>query len=440
MRSALWFIALFGVASAVALFASSNGSTVTIYWPPYRVDLSLNLVVLVLLAGFVLVHLALRTLALLTALPARARDWRAGRHERAMQVDFLDGLVYLMTGRYSRARKAAEQTLLREASLRALGRASDASARMQVMAHLMAAQSAQALQDVAARDRHVSQALELADSEEVGGSQEAVKLRAAHWALQERDLSAAQRWLDQLPGGVARRTLALRLRLRLARLMRHGPQALETTRLLAKHKAFSALQARSLLRALVVESVSRCSDADELAKLWSSLDAGERDLPEVACQAAAQLVRLQGEASLALRWLTPVWQRMADHEQGLQPEQQQQLIHALECAFDAGACSPDWLARIEGAHKQWPADAALQYLAGVACWHAQLWGKSQQAIEQALPRLQHAYLQARAWYILADLAHRRGQSSEAVEAWRKALSLMLQAQRPAMAPSEAEPL
>ena len=44
MRAALWFLALFGVAVAIALFAGNNQGTVTLFWPPWRVDLSLNLV------------------------------------------------------------------------------------------------------------------------------------------------------------------------------------------------------------------------------------------------------------------------------------------------------------------------------------------------------------------------------------------------------------
>ena len=39
MRATLWFLALFGVAVAVALFAGNNQSTVTVFRPPYRGDL-----------------------------------------------------------------------------------------------------------------------------------------------------------------------------------------------------------------------------------------------------------------------------------------------------------------------------------------------------------------------------------------------------------------
>ena len=64
MRAALWLLALFGVAVAAALFAGNNQGTVTLYWPPYRIDLSLNMVVLLLVGSFVTIYAALRAHAL----------------------------------------------------------------------------------------------------------------------------------------------------------------------------------------------------------------------------------------------------------------------------------------------------------------------------------------------------------------------------------------
>jgi len=65
MRFALWLISLFAVAVAGALLAASNPGTVTVFWPPYRIDLSLNLVVLVLVGLLVTVHVAHRALSAL---------------------------------------------------------------------------------------------------------------------------------------------------------------------------------------------------------------------------------------------------------------------------------------------------------------------------------------------------------------------------------------
>ena len=46
MRIALSILTLFAIAVAVALLAGNNQGTITLFWPPYRVDLSLNLVLL----------------------------------------------------------------------------------------------------------------------------------------------------------------------------------------------------------------------------------------------------------------------------------------------------------------------------------------------------------------------------------------------------------
>ena len=57
MRAALWLLALFATAVAVALFAGDNQATVTLFWAPWRVDLSLNLVLLGLATAFVVLTL-----------------------------------------------------------------------------------------------------------------------------------------------------------------------------------------------------------------------------------------------------------------------------------------------------------------------------------------------------------------------------------------------
>ena len=115
MRAALWFLALFGVAVASALFAGNNQGTVTLFWPPYRIDLSLNLVLALLALGFVTLYAALRGLSVLLALPQQTRRRRLHQRERAMHGAMLDAVVQLLAGRFLRARKVALETLAQEA-------------------------------------------------------------------------------------------------------------------------------------------------------------------------------------------------------------------------------------------------------------------------------------------------------------------------------------
>ena len=139
MRAALWLLALFGVAVAIALFAGNNDGTVTVFWPPHRVDLSLNLVLLLLFAAFVFLHAALGAMAALFDLPRQALRWRAQQKERAMHAALLEAIAHLLAGRFIRARKSADTALAQEKSLAAGGERLAAGAQVRTLAHLLAA-------------------------------------------------------------------------------------------------------------------------------------------------------------------------------------------------------------------------------------------------------------------------------------------------------------
>lgn len=424
MRAILWFVVLFAVAVATALFAGNNQGTVTVFWPPYRLDLSLNLVLLSLVGLFFVLYAALRALAVLLSLPGEARRWRVQHQERAMQLGLIDTLSHLAAGRFIRARKAAESVLQHERALTGSDDALPYGARLRAVAHLLAAESAHALQDKVSRDDHVRQALALPHSTRRDEQElrEGLQLRAARWAFDDRDVQTAQQRLDELPQGVARRTLALRLRFKVARLARRPLVALEMARLLGKHRAFSETATRSIVRGLALELVQSAHDPAQLGKVWGQLDAHERGLPEVGILAADRLLALGGEVALAQQWLLPVWEQMVQPASPLAPEQRLRLVQVLERSFAQAAGTPDaaWLTRIESAQMSNPREPLLQYLAGVACMRLSLWGKAQQLLRQSLNQLNDAALRRNAWRALALLAEQREDAPAAAEAWRNA--------------------
>lgn len=422
MRAALWLLSLFGMAVAVALFAGNNQGTITVFWPPYRLDLSLNLVLLLLALLFVTLHVALRALAALFALPGHARRWRLQHQERAVYAALLDALSHLVSGRFIRARKAAELVLTREAHMAQGGETLTYSGRLRAMAHLLSAESAQGLQDRPARSQHLRLALEQASRRDAQEMREGVQLRAARWALEDRDAQAALQGLDELPQGAARRTISLRLRLKAARMAGQTVLALDTARLLAKHHAFSELAAQGILRGLALDLLRAAHDPDQLQQAWGQLDRTEQNLPEVAVEAARRMLQVGGEAALARQWLLPVWEGLVARPVTLTPGQGLQLIEVLERSFVQAADAPDaaWLTRIEQAQMLNPADPALQYLAGMTCMRLQLWGKAQQLLKQSVSRLSDATLQRNAWRALAQLAEQRADATAAAQAWREA--------------------
>jgi HemY protein len=393
-----------------------------VFWPPYRVDLSLNLVVLLLALLFFTMHVALRALAALFAMPGHARRWRIQHQERALHLALLDALSHLEAGRFIRARKAAETVLARESAMTRSGEPLAYSGRLRALSHLLAAESAQALQDKVARDAHFQQALEQAARRDAQETREGVQLRAARWALEDHDAQGALQWLDDLPQGASRRTIALRLRLTAARMARQTRLALETARLLAKHRAFSEVAAQGILRSLALELVMTAYDPDQLQTVWNQLDAVERLMPEVAIEAAQRMLTLDGDVDVARTWLLPIWERMVEQPGALADAQRIPLIRVLESGFALASGAPEaaWLTRIEKAQMANPGDSALQYLAGITCMRLQLWGKAQQLLKQSLPRLQDAGLERNAWAALAELAERRGDVVASTQAWQNA--------------------
>ena len=78
------------------------------------------------------------------------------------------------------------------------------------------------------------------------------------------------------------------------------------------------------------------------------------------------------------------------------------------------------MARIESAQLAQPQDAALLYLAGMACMKRQLWGKAQALLSQATKQLDDAVLRRQAWSALAQLAEQRDDAVAAASAWKRA--------------------
>ena len=426
MRAALWLLALFGIAVAVALVAGNNQAVVTIFWPPRRIDISFNLTALLLAGLFMLLYLASRALSAVFSLPVEARRWRSQQKERAMYGALLDGLGHLTAGRYIRAAKSAQNALAQEKSLgvatdpagHPTGHSAALASQLRTLAHLLAAESAQALQNKALREQHLQLALQSSATRQAQEVREGVQFRAARWALEDHDAGAALEWLAQLPQGAARRMLALRMKLRAARYARLTLPALETARLLAKHRAFSPDAAQSIVLGLALELLNDANDPAQLQQAWGLLDDNERAMPGLGVHAAARLIALNGDAALARAWLLPVWNRMLEPRADLGDKLRIKLISALEDGL--GSLDAAWLSRIEAAQLSRPHDVNLQYLAGMACLSRQLWGKARQLLSHAAPALQDQRLHRNAWRALAELAEQRGDEVAAGEAYKRA--------------------
>lgn len=428
MRGVFWLLGLAALAVALAMLVGDNEATFTLFWSPYRFDVSFNFAVFCLIAGFVLLYAALRALAVLRDLPVQAQRWRSQQVERVVVGHVLDALSHQLAGRFVRAQSAAQHALdqLRSVPAGHWPRRD----QMQLLAHLLVAESAQSLQNRERRDENLQAALDPRLARSAPDAREGVLLRAVRWAIEDRDGEAARSRLAELPQGAARRIQALRLKLRIARLGGASAEALETARLLAKHRAFSPEASRSIVRGLALGALDEAHDLAQLDAFWAGLDPTERAMPELALAAARRARQWQemrgADASEQERddvaqrvkaWLEPLWPVF----DALDATQQRHMVMALEPGL-AQLDAAD-LARLEQLQRQWPQNACLQYLAGQACLQRQLWGKAAQMLGQASHSLQDATLLRRTWRGLAQLAEERGDPEAAQAAWKQAALL-----------------
>ena len=148
-----------------------------------------------------------------------------------------------------------------------------------------------------------------------------------------------------------------------------------------------------------------------MRRIWQQLDVADRRDPAVAARGASRMALL-GAAEEGRLWLRPFWDALGD----VAAEDREALAQGLvACVAGIGA---DWLPRLEAAWQAYPRDGAIAFAVGCAMAECQLWGKAQQALQQAaddetLPKPSRR----RAWRQLAELAQQQGDSARAARSY-----------------------
>lgn len=133
MKGLFWVLTLFGLAVAAAVATGLKDSYVVLVLPSYREEVSLNLVIALLVGGFVILYMLLRGLALATSLPGRVRGYRERRRHAKASGEFEEMIRFVFEGRYAQALKKAG--------------AAHAAGHWPGLAALLAARSAQLLHE-----------------------------------------------------------------------------------------------------------------------------------------------------------------------------------------------------------------------------------------------------------------------------------------------------
>src|SRR5450759_4275114 len=109
MRIFLWLLSLFATAVGLAVVARFNPGNVVLFYPPYRIDLSLNFFLLLAVLLFLVLYFILNTIRSTREMPSRVAAYRKEKREREGNRALRDALKALFEGRFGHAEKAARR-------------------------------------------------------------------------------------------------------------------------------------------------------------------------------------------------------------------------------------------------------------------------------------------------------------------------------------------
>lgn len=387
MRSLLWVIALAALAVGFILLARYNEGYVLLVTSHYRIELSLNLAIILVLAAIVVGYLAVRTVALTMSMPRRVRDFQRRRLEKKERTLFADALRNYFEGRFGKAERAAAAVL-----------SMDSSAGL---AALVGAWSAHGRRDYALRDEYLAKTAEIAPGENV-----ARLMAQAKMFLDERRYLDAMNVLRQLP---EKHTEALKLELRARELAHDWEAVLKLLPQLEKRKVYDRNMLQQIRRHAYVENIrDKAIDLETLRTYWTRLPTEYKCDPRIAATAAQSFLSLRScedahkvvEVALANEWDSDL------------------VIYYSECL---GSSVKKQLEQAEKWLKEHPQDPVLLLVLGKLCAHQELWGKAQSYLEASL-----SVESAHSTHLeLARLFERTGRHEQATAQYRKALEQTL---------------
>ena len=391
MRGLLWLLVLAALAVALALGAKLNDGYVLLVLPPWRAEVSLNLLLLALFGAFVVSYFLLRGLALLLGMPSRIGAWQAQRQkDKAAQV-FQDAVRLLFEGRFGQALKRAGEA-------NAAGIAPGLSA-------LIAARAAQRMRESEKQQGWLARA-KIDDPK----TEAATLMLEAEMAIEDRRFEAALAALARLQEKMGRHIAALRLELRARQGIGDWDGVLKLVRQLAKRDALAPEVVREMrAQAHLAHIAARAGDAAQLKAYLRQLPAEE--LGQRVALAAARALIARGAGDVAQDLI----ERQLDKPGG---EGWQSELAALYGRLDGGDQTAR-IARADGWLRQQPMDAQLLLALGRMCRRQRLWGKAKTYLEASLAvaKTAEAHLE------LAHLLDQLDQADEANTHYRALASI-----------------
>lgn len=391
MRLLISLIILFAVAIGLAVGARFNPGNVVFFYPPYRIDLSLNFFILLAVLLFLALTFVRSAIRATRQIPARVVAYRREKREREGNAALRESVKTLFEGRFGHSEKAAERA----------AKIPENSG----LAALIAARAAQSLGHPERRDTW----LEKAKADE--SLLMATQVSAIELSIHERNVERALEAINALSESGTRHIHVLRLALKANQRAGKWEEVLRLVRLLDKRSALHPALSRRL-RELAYDDLlkNKVHDAARLRRFWDEVPAADRVLLPVALRGAAAFseIGLNDDARRIL-------------EKALAQEWDSELIRAYaDCAASEGSAGlVNQIERCEAWLKEHPGDAELSLTLGILCLRQKLWGKAQQHLEDALGAASESRTVRRAHLKLAQLHETLGQDGDAATHFRQ---------------------
>jgi len=372
MRFFLIGVVVFAAAVGLALGLSADPGNVVLFYPPYRIDLSLNLFLLIEVVAFVVVYALIRVAKKTVQMPQKVALYRQRQSEKRASRALRSALQAHFEGRYGHAEREAEdaQELPETAGLAAL----------------VAARSAHRMREYGRRDEWLRRA------ESDPGLRAAKLMTEAECLVDARDGTRALAVVEQLHAAGARHIQSLRLGLKAHQYAGEWDAVLKLLRTLNKRDALHPAAARQIktlaYRALFA---ARGDDSHALLALWQSVPNVDKRIGDVALVAAQAFnaaglgyqARVVIENALVAEW-DP---RLAEEYARSGDETVNALFAGQGRGREGGAAAEDARPQIERAERwtrEHPDDASAFYALGALCAREKLWGKALKALGSAL--------------------------------------------------------
>ena len=391
MRIFLCLLGLFASAVGLAVLVRFNAGNVVFFWPPYRVDVSLNFFLLLLLLFYVLLFLVFKAIDMAWKLPSKIAAYRTLKKENESNEALQEALRNLFEGRFVQSGQAAEKAMQWE--------------KNRSCSAMIAARASHALQRYERRDTFLNRV----ETDPVYGM--ACQVTRAELLIDERKPDEALDVIGRLNSNGTRHVHLQRLSLAASQLAGDWDEVLRLVHSLDHHRVLQPAVSEQLKMQAYEGMLSKTMpDANAVMAVWNAIPVDSRKVPSLAIRAAyafyfcGWLDKSRDVLTLSLNenWDTGLMRAYVEFSSESEFDDLEKRIACCESWKEKYAMQAQWTLTLgELYYRQKRFDKACHYL------------------EETLKQKSGIPLFPRAHLILAQLYEEKGQSDKAAYHYRE---------------------